>query len=247
MYMTSIKQDYIGIYPKLAFFVPQAILVYFILSNYPKKRQVTCLAAKNDDKLVKEKIVEPEKSKSTSSKKPLEEKRSPVATETLPSSFVFNLSTLFQPATDESPEYLKNLRNIQNMMGEFNELYDWIILQSKHFNWSSDLETMRILQAILASSTLLAFILYVVPINMIFLFSGLIVYGVNTRFSKYMLKELQPYMMQSGKRKVEGLKEWYMALESRLENQEHLQEISVYENQRWWPLQGYLHEVRKAY
>lgn len=175
----------------------------------------------------------------------MDEKRNLVATETLSSSFVSNLSILFQPATDESPEYLKNLRNIQNMMGEFNELYDWVMLQSKHFNWSSELETMRILQAILASSFMLGFVLYLVPMNIIFLFSGLMIYGMNTRFSKYMLRELQPYLLQSGKKKVEGLKKRYNALENKLKDQEHLQEISVYENQRWWPLRGYLHEVRR--
>lgn len=129
------------------------------------------------------------------------------------------------------------------MMGEFNELYDWITFQSKHFNWTCELETIRVLQAILAISFGFAFILYFIPINIIFLFSGLMVYGANTRFSKYMLRELQPYMVQSGKRKVAGLKEWYMTLESKLENQEHLKEISVYENQRWWPMRGYIYEV----
>ncbi|KAI7893918.1 integral peroxisomal membrane peroxin-domain-containing protein [Mucor mucedo] len=228
------------IYPKLVLFIPQVIVVYFILSNYPKRRHIPRSPIKTDN--LKDSNVEPEKSKSAS-KKPLDEKRVLGAADSSPSSFVYNFSTLFQPATDESPEYLKNLRNIQNMMGEFNEMYDWVMSQSKHFNWTSELETMRILQAILVISSALAFVIYAIPLNMIFLFLGLMLYGVNTRFSKYMLKELQPYMVQSGKRKVAGLKEWYVSLEGKLENQEHLQEISVYENQRWWPMRGYLHEM----
>lgn len=181
---------------------------------------------------------------STSTKRSTDEKQSTPTNEGSSLPFTFNLSTLFQPSSDASPQYLKNMKNIQNTMGEFSDMYDWITLQSKHFNWSSEAETVRILQAIFLSSIFLGLILYFIPINMIFLYSGLMVYGTNTRFAKYMLRELQPYMFQSGKRKVEGLKEWYLSLESKLEDREHLKEISVYENQRWWPSRGYTHEVK---
>lgn len=137
------------------------------------------------------------------------------------------------------------MKNIQNTMGEFSDAYDAIMLQLKYFNWSSEEVTMRILLAILASSILLGFILYFIPINIIFLHSGLSVYCMNTRFAKYMVKELQPYLFQSGKRRLDELKNWYLTLESKLESREHLKEISIYENQRWWPTRGYLHEVKK--
>ncbi|KAI8095657.1 integral peroxisomal membrane peroxin-domain-containing protein [Thamnidium elegans] len=224
------------IYPKLLFFIPQTIIVYYILSNYPKKRTTV----KQDTSTVKEKAVEPVKSVST--KRQAEEKHNTIA-EHSTASFVFNLSSMFQPSSDDSPEYLKNMKNIQNMMGEFSDMYDKVMLEAKHFNWSSEEETLRVLQAVLASSILLGLILYFIPINMIFLSCGLMVYGMNTRFTKYMTKELQPYIFQSGKRKLEGLKQWYLTLENKLKSQEHLKEISVYENQRWWPLRGYLHEM----
>lgn len=128
-------------------------------------------------------------------------------------------------------------------MGEFSDVYDWIMMQANQFNWSSEEKTLRILQLVIVSSLLIFLVLYVVPIKFIFLSFGLLVYGLNTRFAKYVLNEVQPYMVQFGKRNTMALLEWYADLEKRLENQDHLQEISVFENQRWWPRRGYLHEV----
>lgn len=232
----GIDSHHIGIYPKLIFLAPQAFLVYFILSSYPKRKAPEKLDTKDK---IKQKIA-----KATTDKKPLEDASTSKRTQhDTPNVFPFNLSALFQPASDESAEYLKNLQNIQNTMGEFSDVYDWIMMQANQFNWSSEEKTMRILQLMIVSSVLIAFVLYVVPIKFIFLSFGLLVYGLNTRFAKYVLNEVQPYMVQFGRRNTMALLEWYADLEKRLENQDHLQEISVFENQRWWPRRGYLHEV----
>ncbi|KAL0140119.1 integral peroxisomal membrane peroxin-domain-containing protein [Mucor lusitanicus] len=219
----------ICIYPKLIFLAPQAFLVYFILSSYPKRKAPEKLDTKDK---IKQKIA-----KATTDKNPWKmHRRANALSMTHPMS-------LFQPASDESAEYLKNLQNIQNTMGEFSDVYDWIMMQANQFNWSSEEKTMRILQLMIVSSVLIAFVLYVVPIKFIFLSFGLLVYGLNTRFAKYVLNEVQPYMVQFGRRNTMALLEWYADLEKRLENQDHLQEISVFENQRWWPRRGYLHEM----
>lgn len=228
---------HVGLYPKLIFLAPQAILVYFILSSYSRRKAPEKIDTKEK---IKQKIA-----KVTTDKKPLEDtsnnKRTPQ--HDTPNMFPFSLSALFQPASDESPEYLKNLQNIQNTMGEFSDMYDWIMMQANQFNWSSEEKTMRILQLLIISSLLISSVLYIVPIKFIFLTFGLLVYGLNTRFAKYVISEVHPYMAQFGKRNTMALLEWYADLEKRLENQYCLQEISVFENQRWWPRRGYLHEV----
>lgn len=227
--------DIIGLYPKMIFLAPQAIIFYFILSSYSKRGASEKINKKDK---AKQKILG-----ATTDKKPVEDISNKRTQHDTPNLFPFNLSTLLQPASDESPEYLKNLQNIQNTMGEFSDMYDWIMSQANQFNWTSEEKTMRILQLIIISSILISSVLYVVPIKFIFLFFGLLVYGINTRFAKYVIGEVEPYMAQFGKKNSMALLEWYIDLEKRLENQDQLQEISVFENQRWWPRRGYLHEM----
>jgi hypothetical protein len=229
----------------MIFFSPQALLVYFILTNYRnKKSSNTSIATKSASTITEDaadsserKKPKPIDVKKTNTNKKKEEALPP------PSGFPFSLSNLFQPSADASAEYVSNLQNIQNMMGEFSEVYDWIIAQSTHFNWSSESETTRILHLILFSSALLGIVLYIMPIHLIFLSLGLAVYGLNTRFSKHVLKELMPYLIQFGEQKSEECINWYVDLETRLQKQNELEEISVFENQRWWPMRGYLYEA----
>lgn len=159
------------------------------------------------------------------------------------SASAFSLSNIFQPGSDASAEYVSNLQNIQNMMGEFSELYDWILAQSVHFNWTSESETLRILHLTLLSSVVLGIILYMVPIHLIFLTLGLITFGLNTRFAKHVLRELGPFLTQFSQQKTDEWVHWYANMEQKLQKQEVLEEISVFENQRWWPNRGYLYEV----
>ncbi len=39
--------------------------------------------------------------------------------------------------------------------------------------------------------------------------------------------------------------EWYSRVEIKCDSQHSIQEISVYENQRWWPMCGYLHKTKE--
>lgn len=129
------------------------------------------------------------------------------------------------------------------MMGEFSEMYDWIVAQSIHFNWTSESKTMRMLHLILFSSLVLGIVLYMVPIHLIFLSLGLIMYGLNTQFAKHVLQELKPYLTQFGQQKSNEWVNWYVDVENKLQKQQELEEISVFENQRWWPKRGYLYEA----
>lgn len=208
----------LGLYPKLIFFAPQLLLIYFTLTSYSKRKNNEDIKTKN----------------------PLKQQHNSPSD---PSMLSFTLATLFQPASDESPEYLRNLQNIQNTMGEFSDAYDWVMAQMDYLNWKDEEKTSRILQLLVVSMILLAIILSILPTRFIFLSTGLLMYAINTRFSKHVIKELQPFLLHFGKKKAKALSEWYDDLEKKLEQQDQLEEISVYENQRWWPRRGYLHEV----
>ncbi|ORE12239.1 hypothetical protein BCV71DRAFT_191390 [Rhizopus microsporus] len=158
-----------------------------------------------------------------------------------PASLPFPFS-LFQPGSDDSPEYLRNLQNIQNSMGEVSDAYDWIVEQSSHIDWSSEQETVHILQLLVASIFMTCIVAIFVPLNMIFLSAGLFVYASNTRFAKYIMKELQPYMIQSGKRYVKSWHDWYKQSESILDRELSTGEVSIFENQVWTSDLGYIHD-----
>lgn len=226
------------------------ILVYLITSSQSRKgkkqdTQKPSQKKKDDQSKKKDKpaALEDEKKKSPIMDKSSSSTTKSAATVETPS--LFNLSTtLLQLGPDQSPEYLKNLQNIQNTMGEFSDAYDWIVMQySNHLNWSSEEETSYILQAIIVFTVLLSPMIYFVPVNIIFLCFGPIIYSGNTRFAKYLIRELKPYLGQWTKSQADIVKHKYVDLESNLKIQESTKEVSVYENQRWWLNRGYLHEV----
>lgn len=230
------------LHPKLLLFVPQAVILYFILSSNPKVKEKG-KSAKVDEREEDPKIDKTSKSRSSKSSSSQRQSSEDVK-KNIPDSLIqFGLAKIFQPDSDESPEYLRNLQNIQNTMGEFSDMYDWVMMQSRHFNWSNEIETLRNLQIIMVITGLLGLIVYFTPIKFIFLSFGLSVYAMNTRFSKYMIKELQPYMVQSGKESLQSLESQYMTLEDKYDHEDVVQEISVYENQRWWSEQGYTHNM----
>ncbi|CEI90467.1 hypothetical protein RMCBS344292_04792 [Rhizopus microsporus] len=147
----------------------------------------------------------------------------------------------FFPAFDESsPEYLRNMQNLQNMMGEMSDIYDLIASNAHYVDWSSEGKTMRIFQATLVSFTILIFTIWLVPLNILCLIAGVSVFTLNTRFAKYLIKELMPQLVKLSQSHLNHALEWYLQLEKRLDDQTNVQEMSLYENQRWWPDSGFI-------
>ncbi|CEJ01191.1 hypothetical protein RMCBS344292_15837 [Rhizopus microsporus] len=235
------------LYPKLLLFIPQLFLMYLILSNHSNSKK-----KKENGSIIKRSIRRDKRIMNSSSSTPLpnttstsianakKEGKRGIDSST-PASLPFPFS-LFQPGSDDSPEYLRNLQNIQNSMGEVSDAYDWIVEQSSHIDWSSEQETVHILQLLVASIFMTSIIAIFVPLNMIFLSAGLFVYASNTRFAKYIMKELQPYMVQSGKRYVKSWHDWYKQSENILDRELSTGEVSVFENQVWTSDLGYIHD-----
>ncbi|KAI9256897.1 integral peroxisomal membrane peroxin-domain-containing protein [Sporodiniella umbellata] len=141
------------------------------------------------------------------------------------------------PDLDGSPEYLRNLQNIQNLMKDTANVYDWAVTQSSYINWSSEQQTTHILQCLVIALLFTGPVALLVSLRTLFLFAGIFFYMSQTRFAKHMLKELMPYLIQSGQRRFSEWQAWYAQLQTdpALE-----QQASIFENQVWTPDFGYI-------
>ncbi|KAG0767404.1 hypothetical protein G6F16_002807 [Rhizopus arrhizus] len=202
------------LYPKLILFIPQSILIYLVLSKHAK-------AKKNKNKKIK-----PD---------PLPKRR-----DEKKEAFSF---PLYQPdSASDSPEYLRNLQNIQNSMGDISDAYDWIVAQSRQIDWSSESQTAHMLQCLAVLVVLMGPVALFVSLRIVFLSAGLSFYANQTRFVKCIVKELTPYMLQSGKRCMRSWRQWYLDLEASFDRQSETGQVSVIENQMWVSDYGYVHD-----
>ncbi|KAI7878586.1 hypothetical protein K492DRAFT_164706, partial [Lichtheimia hyalospora FSU 10163] len=89
-----------------------------------------------------------------------------------------------------SPEYRKNLQNIQNTMGEFADVHDMLVNHVQH--WSQSDASMAQLRRLMVASAIITFMLVsVIPLNYIMLSAGLAVFFANTRFAKALMHLIQ--------------------------------------------------------
>ncbi|CAM0142138.1 ARS-binding factor 1 [Umbelopsis sp. WA50703] len=158
----------------------------------------------------------------------------------------FGLTSMLFATDDASPEYLNNLKNIQNMMGEFCDAYDLVMAKASHFDWSSETETMYLLQAILISMIALAIGVWVIPWRLVFLFGGLSVFFYNTRFVQLVIRDMGPDLAQHSEGILRALRIWYRNLEENVGDQSRVKESSLYENQRWWPGSGFTPQMLRT-
>lgn len=148
--------------------------------------------------------------------------------------FARNIASALFPVFDEStPEYGRNLQNMQNMMGETSDLYDLVTSYSNYFDWSDEEVSLRILQIALFSTALLSLAIYFVPFNIICLVGGVSMFMINTRFAKYLMKELTPIFIRLGEQMMPWLQKESQKMDEFMKEQYRYKEISVYENQRW--------------
>jgi len=205
------------VYPKLLFILPELILISIVLFQYSGRRGKV------------EKHRQPVKKVEVCSLDTTNNKKK----STDGSIFSFDITNLFQPSSEVSPEYLRNFQNIQNLMGEFVDTYDWITAYFNQYNGSSESEVSVLLLQLLLITITLSILVYLIPIKAIFLTLGISVYVSNTQFIKCMIRQLKPYVVQSTQRKVECIRVGYHALEDRCQQLDSHKEVSVYQNEGW--------------
>ncbi|KAG2210263.1 hypothetical protein INT47_003248 [Mucor saturninus] len=140
---------------------------------------------------------------------------------------------------ESSPEYLRNMQNLQNMMGELSDVYDLCASHAHYFDWSSE-ESMRLFQGTVLSLVLLCVGVWMIPLQWIALVGGISVFLLNTRFAKFVMKEMMPQVTEMGQKHMETAVKWYTQVEKKLDDQENQRELSLYENQRWWSGSGFI-------
>jgi len=90
---------------------------------------------------------------------------------------------------------------------------------------------------------ILASVIWFVPLNAIFLVGAVAMFLLNTRFAKFVLKEMLPQIAEIGQSQVDSAVQWYTQVEKRLDDQANVKEQSLYENQRWWSGSGFVPHV----
>ncbi|KAI7875153.1 hypothetical protein K492DRAFT_136830 [Lichtheimia hyalospora FSU 10163] len=157
-----------------------------------------------------------------------------------------------------SPEYLRNMQNLQNMMGEISHLYDTASAYQHYIDWSDEKLTLSILQATLASAVALGVIVWWIPLRLCALVGGCSLFLANTRFAKYCWRELGPDAMIYAQEMFHGASNSYTERQQHQQPLKHVQQsqeqgtgqnndeqvqVSLYENQRWWPGTGFAPQV----
>lgn len=218
----------------LVVFGPQLLLLRLIIANFYKKY------GKYDSEPLTEEPESDEKmnTKSSATNSPA---ASPIQTRPASKRTLsgFGLSSVLFASDDASPEYLSNLKNLQNMMGEFSDGYDLVMANASHFDWSSETETMYLLQAILLSMFALGVGIWIIPWRLVFMFGGLSVFFYNTKFVQLVLRDIGPDLARHSEQLFKTLGVWYRSLEETAAEQGKFKEASLYENQRWWPGSGF--------
>ncbi|KAI9289012.1 integral peroxisomal membrane peroxin-domain-containing protein [Umbelopsis sp. AD052] len=222
-------------YPVIVVFGPQLLLLRVIVAKfYLKYGKFDSGEPLTDEPESDEKMNV--KSSATNSAQASPNQQRPSSKRTLSG---FGLSSVLFASDDASPEYLSNLKNLQNMMGEFSDGYDLVMSNASHFDWSSETETMYLLQAILISMFVLAVGIWIIPWRLVFMFGGLSVFFYNTKFVQLVLRDIGPDLGRHSERLFKTLGVWYRSLEETAAEHGTFKEASLYENQRWWPGSGF--------
>ncbi|RUS31019.1 integral peroxisomal membrane peroxin-domain-containing protein [Jimgerdemannia flammicorona] len=210
-------------YPKLLLLIPQLVILNIIITNFYKKKSDTFLAP-------------------ATGPTPLNSVASPTSPSLKRGLPLTNLAATLFPTFDEaSPEYLKNMQNIQNMMGEFADGYDAVVFHSRHFNWSAEGgdETLHILQFLLAALAALSVVMWWVPWNLVFAVAGAGMFLGNTQFCKQLGRQALPVLLENGQTVLDKVNGLLKVLEEKIKKQNSVNVVSVFENQRWWAGSGF--------
>ncbi|RIB16931.1 Peroxin/Dysferlin domain-containing protein, partial [Gigaspora rosea] len=85
---------------------------------------------------------------------------------------------------ENSVDYLKNMQNIQNLMGMISDGYDVAVDLLKHVDWSNERETLLIMQIVMVVLTVTSLTVWIIPWKYVFIAGGLGIFIANTQFVK---------------------------------------------------------------
>ncbi|CAJ0839422.1 3982_t:CDS:2 [Entrophospora sp. SA101] len=79
---------------------------------------------------------------------------------------------LISPAAENSVDYLKNMQNIQNLMGMISDGYDSVLPLIKYIDWSDEALTLRITRVVIIGLMVLSLVAWVIPWSYVFIIGG---------------------------------------------------------------------------
>ncbi|CAG8638266.1 13217_t:CDS:2 [Racocetra fulgida] len=118
---------------------------------------------------------------------------------------------------ENSVDYMKNMQNIQNLMGLISDGYDVVVDLLKHIDWSNEYETLMITQVVIVVLIVASLTVWIVPWKYVFIFCGLGTFIVNAQFVKALTKEVGPVILQHFKLLVEKWED-YFHIDEKTEN-----------------------------
>ncbi|CAG8581130.1 22646_t:CDS:2 [Gigaspora rosea] len=98
--------------------------------------------------------------------------------------------------SENSVDYLKNMQNIQNLMGMISDGYDVAVDLLKHVDWSNERETLLIMQIVMVVLTVTSLTVWIIPWKYVFIAGGLGIFIANTQFVKAVTKEMSPFILE---------------------------------------------------
>ncbi|KAI9322879.1 integral peroxisomal membrane peroxin-domain-containing protein [Dichotomocladium elegans] len=157
--------------------------------------------------------------------------------------------SLLSASGNESPEYRRNMQNIQQMMAEFSDGYDMVMDIWRQWSDNEDAQSLLI-RVLLGASISTSALAYFVPFNYLCLASGIAVFFANTRFAKSLIVLVMrdPDISTLRKKTTSMLYKEIAAFGERgrgevIHNEAMQRTVSIFENQRYHEDKGYTAEV----
>ncbi|KAG8905234.1 hypothetical protein FRB99_000401 [Tulasnella sp. 403] len=146
-----------------------------------------------------------------------------------PSTAAADMSSSAQPP-EGTPDWFANLQAIQNLMGIFCDVYDFLVTQLEHLTWTTPLTQAIFLLTLFSILTLLP-LLPLIPLRPLFLTLGLTLFTLTHPSIQPLLPTFARLLTPHIKRRLQRIID-----NDRLRKQHwaaRLSRVSVWENQRW--------------
>lgn len=155
-----------------------------------------------------------------------------------------NIATKPQSKLSLNLSYLKNLQFIQNHMGIYSQVYDDIASFKRHLDWSNEKKSTSLFKVAIGSIFIGLLIAKLVPLNLIFLGGGLVLFVQNTAFFKAASETLPPVLIRNVQARVDYVTE-AIANVTRAGSTGKTK-VQLFENQRWWAGLGWISHLLRS-
>ncbi|KAJ3282628.1 peroxisome- protein [Blyttiomyces sp. JEL0837] len=132
-------------------------------------------------------------------------------------------------------------------MGMYCDIYTDANNSIRLLDWSSESDTMMVLQVLAGSALGVIIVLSIIPFNVIMLFVGLGAFLGNTALFRAVSTTLPPVLLKSIQEHVGNIKEGILSVgKGGSGDSGSVTKIALYENQRWWAGLGWIPHLLRS-